>query len=84
VAVRRDEAEYQALRAEQQTEPWKAEYRARATIEHKISELKRHGLRRARYIGLVKTELQLSFTAAMVHLKRLAVLCRGCSVPLTA
>lgn len=40
VAVRRDEAEYPALRAEQQTEAWKAEYRVRARIEHKISELK--------------------------------------------
>ena len=82
VAVRPDEAMYQVFRAEQETEAWKAEYRVRPRVEHKISELVHHGMRQARYVGLVKTQLQLLFTAAVVNLKRLAVLCAGRTLPI--
>jgi IS5 family transposase len=84
IAVRPDEAAYIALRAEQETEAWKADYRVRPRIEHKISELVHHGLRQARYFGLAKTQLQLLFTAAVVNLKRLSVLCPGGSLPISA
>ena len=49
--------------------------RPRAKIERKISELcRRHGLRRARYRGQRKTELQAVMTATMVNIKRLMLL----------
>lgn len=81
VAVRPDEAAYRVLRAEQETESWKADYRERPRVEHKIAELMHHGMRRARYLGRAKTQLQLLFTAAVVNLKRLGVLGQGSSLP---
>jgi IS5 family transposase len=43
----------------------------RPPIEGKLSELTRyHGLRRARYRGLPKVQLQTFFTAAAVNIKR--------------
>jgi transposase len=51
--------------------------RPRAKVERKISELcRRHGLRRARYRGQQKTELQAVMTATMVNTKRLRLLAR--------
>lgn len=84
IAVRPDEAAYVALRAEQETEAWKADYRVRPRIEHKISEIVHHGMRQARYLGLAKTQLQLLFTAAVVNLKRLGMLSPGGSLPIPA
>ena len=84
VGVRPDEAVYVALRAEQATAEWRADYRERPRVEHKIAELVHHGRRQARYIGLAKTQLQLLFTAAAANLKRLGVLCQGVSLPITA
>lgn len=84
IGIRPDEAAYAALRAEQQTDAWKADYRVRPRVEHKISELVHHGIRQARYIGRVKTELQLLFTAAVVNLKRIGKLCQGRGLPISA
>lgn len=83
VAVRPDEAEYVALRAEQATAAWQADYRVRPRIEHKIAELVFRGMRQARYLGRGKTELQLLFTAAVINLKRLGVLGQGGTLPMT-
>jgi transposase len=53
------------------TEQFKQEMKLRPPIEGKLSELTRyHGMRRARYRGLVKVKLQCYFTAAAVNLKR--------------
>ena len=84
VSIRPDEAAHAALRAEQATDAWKADYRVRPRVEHKISELVHHGIRQARYIGRVKTELQLLFTAAVVNVKRLGKLCQGGTLPIPA
>ena len=84
VNVRRDEATYRELRAEQETEGWKADYRQRPRVEHKIAEFVEHGMRQARYFGRAKTQLQALMTAATVNLKRLAVLCQGSNVPISA
>lgn len=84
VGIRPDEATYVALRAQQTTDEWKADYRVRPRVEHKIAEIVHHGMRQARYIGQAKTQLQLLFTAAVVNLKRLGVLCPGGSLPTTA
>lgn len=54
-----------------QSEEFKAHMKLRPPIEGKLSELTRyHGLRRARYRGLPKINLQCYFTAAAVNIKR--------------
>lgn len=61
----------QARRAEQRTEAFKAKARRRNGIEGTQSELVRaHGLRRARYLGLAKAELQSYVAAAACNVKR--------------
>ena len=53
------------------TEEFKKDMKLRPPIEGKLSELTRyHGLRRARYRGLVKVQLQSYFIAAAVNIKR--------------
>lgn len=69
----------QKARAEQRTAEQKKalreKLRPRAKVERKISEVLRlHGLRRGRYFGLEKTDLQAVMTAAMVNTKRLLTL----------
>lgn len=81
VSIRPDETAYRVLRAEQETEAWKSEYRVRPRVEHKIAEIVHHGMRQARYIGRTKTRLQALMTAAVVNLKRLGVLVQGASLP---
>jgi transposase len=66
----------QEARAEQRTAEQKKalreRLRPRAKVERKISEVLRlHGLRRGRYFGGEKTDLQAVMTAAMVNTKRL-------------
>ena len=66
----------QRARAEQRTAEQKKalreRLRPRAKVERKISEVLRlHGLRRGRYFGLEKTDLQAVMTASMVNAKRL-------------
>jgi len=61
----------QARRREQATEAFKARMKHRNGIEGTLSELVRaHGLRRARYRGLAKTQLQNYFMAAACNVKR--------------
>jgi transposase len=69
----------QRARAEQRTAEQKRalreRLRPRAKVERKISEVLRlHGLRRGRYFGLEKTDLQAVMTASMVNTKRLFTL----------
>ncbi len=54
----------------QGTEDFRALYRLRPTVERKIAEMVRHGMRRARYMGMRRGDLQALFTAAVVNLKR--------------
>lgn len=62
-----------ARRAEAETRAFREQLQLRAGIEGTLSELVRaHGLRQARYRGLVKLRLQGYFTALAVDLKRLA------------
>ena len=63
----------QARRQEADTEAFKQEMQIRAGIEGTVSEMVRgHGLRRSRYRGTRKNQLQALFGAAAVNLKRLA------------
>lgn len=69
----------QRARAEQRTAEQKKalreKLRPRAKVERKISEVLRlHGLRRGRYFGEEKTDLQAVMTASMVNTKRLLTL----------
>ena len=66
----------QAARAAQKTPEQRLapreRLRPRAKVERKIAEvLRRHGLRRGRYRGRRKTDLQAVLTATMVNPKRL-------------
>lgn len=72
----------QKARAEQKTAEQKKalreRLRPRAKVERKISEVLRlHGLRRGRYFGLEKTDLQAVMTASMVNTKRLLTMSEG-------
>ena len=49
-------------------------YRCRSRVERKQAELVRHGLRRLRYLGQEKRQLQRLWTGAVVNLKRLFTL----------
>jgi transposase len=63
----------QARRLEADTEAFRQEMHIRAGIEGTVSEMVRsHGLRRPRYRGTRKNQLQALFGAAAVNLKRLA------------
>lgn len=59
------------------TPEFKALYRTRAKVERKVAHVIRCGMRKSRYIGKVKTLIQLAFTSAGVNLKRLFTLIRG-------
>ena len=61
----------QQRRREQQTEPFKERMKQRSAIEGTISELARaHGLRRSRYRGFAKAELQNLLIATACNVKR--------------
>jgi transposase len=63
----------QTARVRQQTDAFKALYRTRSGIEGTFSQTTRNsGLRRARYIGLRKTQLQNIVTAIATNILRLS------------
>lgn len=63
----------QARRVEADTEAFRQEMQIRAGIEGTVSEMVRgHGLRRSRYRGQRKNQLQVLFVATATNLKRLA------------
>jgi hypothetical protein len=63
----------QARRLETDTEAFRQEMHIRAGIEGTVSEMVRsHGLRRSRYRGTRKNQLQALFSATATNLKRLA------------
>lgn len=68
------ESYLQAARQRQATPEFRDVYRVRSRVERKQAELVRHGLRRTRYLGQAKRQLQRLWTAAAVNLKRLFTL----------
>lgn len=71
VVVGEHHSALQARRQEQKTEAFRRRMRHRNAIEGTQSELVRaHGLRRARYRGLSRVQLQGWFTAAACNIKR--------------
>jgi hypothetical protein len=63
-----------AARQRQATAEFREIYRVRARVERKQAELIRHGIRRTRYVGEPKRQLQRLWTGAVVNLKRLFTL----------
>ena len=61
----------QAQRERQDTAEFQALYRRRSLVERVIAELVFRGLRRTRYLGQSKRQLQRLWMAAVVNLKRL-------------
>jgi transposase len=60
-------------RQQQQTTQWKKQYNTRAGVEGTISQgVAAFGLRQARYIGLLKTQLQHVITAVAFNFQRMA------------
>jgi len=76
------EAYLQAARARQQTEEFQQLYRLRPAIERKQAELVGHGLRKTRYLGEPKRQLQRLWIGAVVNLKRLFKLAEAQNVDL--
>ncbi len=77
ITISAHEAALQAGRARQTDPAWRADYRAtRPKVERKIAHLMRHrhGGRRARVRGLLKTAADFSLLAAAVNLARLGML----------
>lgn len=68
------ESYLQAARQRQTTAEFRETYRVRARVERKQAELVRHGIRRTRYLGQPKRQLQRLWTGAVVNLKRLFTL----------
>lgn len=63
----------QAARHRQETDEFKAQYALRAGVESSISQgVRRFDLRRSRYIGLARTQLQQTINATAMNLIRLA------------
>ena len=61
-----------AARAEQTTGQWKARYAARAGVEGTMRQATHvTGIRRARYLGLPKTQLEHNIAAAAINMIRL-------------
>lgn len=70
------EVERRALE-QAQTQAFKTVMARRQTIEHKqAEEVRFHGLRRARYRGLLRVTIQAILTAIVVNTKRMAALLR--------
>lgn len=62
----------QETREYQKSEEFKEKYPKRSICERKIREKAvNHGMRKSRYFGKEKTEMQMKLTAAVVNLKRL-------------
>jgi transposase len=61
----------QSVRSQQKTEAWRIRYGKRAGVEGTFSQAVRaFGLRRCRYVGLAKTQLQHVFTAIAINIVR--------------
>jgi hypothetical protein len=84
--VRTDDYESyrQSLRQRQSTPEFKTLYHRRSRVERKQAELVGHGLRRMRYVGAGKRQLQRLWTAAVVNLKRLFKLAQSRALDLSA
>jgi len=68
VLVHQCEALLQQARVYQRTDKYRAVYRQRVVVEHRIARLVRLGIRKARYFGSAKVLFQLAMAAAVANL----------------
>jgi IS5 family transposase len=68
VLVHQCEALLQQARVYQRTDEYRAVYRQRVVVEHRIARLVRLGIRKARYFGSIKVLFQLAMAAAVANL----------------
>lgn len=78
------EAYVQVQQQRQQTAEYKALYRMRSLVERPQAELVHHGLRRTRYLGQAKRQLQRLWSGAVLNFKRLSRLAEARAVDLRA
>lgn len=70
--ARAQEEELQRQRQQQETDSFRAEYRLRAGVEGLLSQgVRAYELRKARYVGCAKTQLQQILIAVAINLVRL-------------
>ena len=81
VQITRKTEALQPLRREQRTPEFRAKYRERVKVEHRIGRLIQLGGRQARYFGSKKLAFQIAMTAAVANLT-LAVSRSGLEGPL--
>ena len=67
------------LREQKKTEEFRARYRKRVVVEHRIARLVQLGIRQAKYLGMAKVAFQVALAATVANLFRAAA-CRA-SVP---
>ena len=84
VTTHAQEAYLQAARQRQETAQFQELYPLRSRVERKIAELVGHGLRKTRYRGQPKRQLQRLWTGAGVNLKRLFTLTEAKGIDLVA
>jgi len=77
VTLHEQEERRRKIIKETETVEFRESYRRRPKIERKNAHLMDHGMRKARYMGMDKTLIQLAFTAAVVNLKRIFTLVKG-------
>ncbi len=66
------------LRVQQETDEWKKIYDTRAGVEGTISQgVRGFGLRKARYTGLTKVQLQHLLTATAINVVRMVAWLQG-------
>ena len=68
VLVHEHEALLQEAKTFQRTDEYRAHYRERVVVEHRIARLSRLGIRKARYFGSSKVLFQLAMAAAVSNL----------------
>lgn len=76
IMLHEQEERRREIMKETDTAEFRQLYRRRSKIERKNAHLKQHGIRKSRYMGQDKTLLQVSFTAAVVNLKRIFTLAK--------
>jgi len=84
VTTHAQEVYLQAARQRQETAEFQELYPLRSRVERKIAELAGHGLRKTRYRGQPKRQLQRLWTGAAVNLKRLFTLAEAKGIDLVA
>lgn len=76
--------EIRELRRQQRTKQFKARYRRRMKVEHRIARLVQLGVRQARYIGRAKVACQIALAAAVANLVLAARTANRCADELWA